>query len=69
MYAIRSYYALYFDDDHLSIEGSKLLLAGSVLARDIKLTNASSGLAEASALVPRTAVSASRLNVVSDRCE
>lgn len=52
--------ALYFDDDHLSVEGAKLVLAGSVLARDIKLTNASRGLAETADLVPRPAVSASR---------
>ena len=52
--------ALYFDDDHLSVEGSKLLLAGSVLARDLKLTKASNGLAETAALVPRTTVSTNR---------
>ena len=52
--------ALYFDDDHLSVEGSKILLSGSVIAKDIKLTRASSGLAEAAPLVPRYTASASR---------
>ncbi len=31
--------ALYFDDDHLSVEGARILLAGSVIAKDLKLTN------------------------------
>ncbi len=52
--------ALYFDDDHLSVEGSKLLLAGSVLARDVKLTNTSGGLAGAAVLVPHAADTESR---------
>ncbi len=33
--------ALYFDDDHLSVEGSKMLLAGSVIASDLKRKKAS----------------------------
>ncbi len=58
--AVRNKTALYFDDDHLSVEGSKLLLAGSVIAKNLKLTKASSGLAKAAPLVPRYAASASR---------
>lgn len=50
--------ALYFDDNHLSVEGAKLLLAGSVIARDMELTKASSGSAEVRGT--NAAVSASR---------
>ncbi len=54
--------ALYFDDDHLSVEGSKLLLADSVIAKDLKLTKVSNGLAENIApLVPHDTTSASVL--------
>lgn len=58
--AAKNEIALYFDDDHLSVEGSKILLAGSVIARDLMLTKASSGLAETVPLVPRYTASASR---------
>lgn len=52
--------ALYFDDNHLSVEGSMILLAGSVIATDLKLTKASSGIAKDVPLVPRYTASANR---------
>jgi len=51
---------LYFDDDHLSIEGSKLLIAESVIAKDIKQATASDRPVETAELAPRAAVSTSR---------
>jgi len=35
--AVANETALYFDDDHLSVEGSKILLTGSVIAKVLKL--------------------------------
>jgi len=43
--------ALYFDDDHLSVNGSKILLSGSVIAKDLNLT-------KYAPLVPRHTASA-----------
>ncbi|GAB3108503.1 acyltransferase family protein [Pseudomaricurvus hydrocarbonicus] len=39
--AVKRDVALYFDDDHLSVEGARLLLEGSALARDLKQMTAS----------------------------
>ena len=51
---------LYFDDDHLSVEGSKLLLADSEIAKGIQLTKVANSPIETAELAPRTAASASR---------
>ncbi|MCP5420053.1 MAG: acyltransferase [Gammaproteobacteria bacterium] len=51
---------LYLDDNHLSVEGSKLLLEGSVVGKVIGQKKALSGLPEKPALVSRALESDSR---------
>ncbi len=47
--AVNNGKALYFDDDHLSVVGSKKLIAGSIIPHKLKLTKASTRTAKSGA--------------------